>query len=132
MNRGKTTILDERFYSGSPAASWTQYLVLERLEDGKFKLDIRAYELLAEASEYYDEEKDDWNLPGQIDGKDVMGVEDEYVIGGDLLENSYDTEFDTRIVFTLPDQDILEGWLKKIGWFDDNILKSLMKECGDK
>ena len=129
MNRGKTTILDKRFYSGSPAASWTQYLVLERLEDGKFKLDIRAYELLAEVSEYYDEEKEDWNLPGQIDGKDVVGVEDEYVIGGDLLENSYDTEIDTKIIFTLPDQDILESWLKKIGWFDDDIIKSLLKEC---
>jgi hypothetical protein len=129
MNRGETTILYKRFYSGSPAASWTQYLVLERLEDGKFKLDIRAYELLAEVSEYYDEEKEDWNLPGQIDGKDVVGVEDEYVIGGDLLENSYDTEIDTKIIFTLPDQDILESWLKKIGWFDDDIIKSLLKEC---
>ena len=126
-------IIEKRLCSDSPANSWTEYLVLERLEDGKFDLAIRGYEGIAEADEYWDDEKEDWCLPDQIDGIDVVGIEDGCVVGGDPVKYSYyDDEADPGIIFTLPDQDIFEGWLKKVKWFDKDIIKSLMKECADK
>jgi hypothetical protein len=49
------------------------------------------------------------------------------LLGGDLLKDCYDDEVDPGIIFTIPDQDILEGWLKKVNWFDKDIVESLMK-----
>jgi hypothetical protein len=82
MKTGDIKVIDERFVAPSPAASWDEYLVLERLGDGKFDLAIRQYEVLAEASDYWDEEREDWSLPDQIEGEDVVRVEDDYVVGG--------------------------------------------------
>ena len=127
MKTGDIKVIDERFYSGSPAASWDEYLVLEKLDDGRFKLDIRVYEVLTESGNYFDEEKDDYVLPTQIDGKNVVGLIDEYVIGGDLVQMQDDTP---KIFFKTFDQEILAGWLKMIGWNNDDVFKSLMKECG--
>jgi hypothetical protein len=126
MKTGEIKIIDERFVSGSPAASWDEYLVLEKLEDGRFKLDIRVYEVLTESGNYFDEEKDDYVLPAQIDGKNVVGLIDEYVIGGDLVQMQDDTP---EITFKIFDQEILSGWLKMIGWSNEDIFKSLVKEC---
>jgi hypothetical protein len=127
VKTGDIKVIDERFYSGSPAASWDEYLVLEKLDDGRFKLDIRVYEVLTESGNYFDEEKDDYVLPTQIDGKNVVGLIDEYVIGGDLVQMQDDTP---KIFFKTFDQEILAGWLKMIGWNNDDVFKSLMKECG--
>ena len=130
MKIGETKIIETRLRAGSPASSWREYLVLERLEDGKYDLAIRQYEALGEADEYWDQEKEDWSLPDQIDGKDVVGIEsDDVVVGGDLLKDCYDDEADPGIIFTLPDQDILEGWLKKVNWFDEKIIKVLVRAC---
>ena len=130
MKKGEMKIMEKRLCSDSPANSWTEYLVLERLEDGKFDLAIRGYEGLAELGEYWDDEMEDWNLPDQIDGKDVVGIEDDCVVGGDLLKNSYyDDETGSGLIFTLPDQDILEGWVKKVNWFDEKIIKVLVRAC---
>jgi hypothetical protein len=64
-------------------------------------------------------------LPVQVDGKNVVGLIDEYVIGGDLVQMEDDTP---EITFKIIDQEILSGWLKMIGWNNEDIFKSLMKE----
>ena len=128
MEIGETKIIDERFVSGSPAASWDEYLVLERLENG-FKLDIRVHECIGEIKEYEEDEDGEKIYPEEIEGKKVVTVEDGFAFGGDLVQ--MDPTDTPEIVFKTPDQDILAGWLKKIGWNNDDTLKSLMKEFGD-
>ena len=119
MKTGDIKVIDERFVAPSPAASWDEYLVLERLENG-FKLDIRVHEEDEDGEEIF---------PEEIEGKKVVTVDDGSAYGGDLVQ--MDPSDTPEIVFKTPDQDILAGWLKKIGWNNDDVLKSLMKEFDD-
>ena len=128
MKTGEIKVIGERFVSGSPAASWDEYLVLERLENG-FKLDIRVHEYRGEIKEYEEDEDGEEIYPEEIDGKKVVTVDDGSAYGGDLVQ--MDPTDTPKIVFKTPGQDILAGWLKKIGWNNDDALKSLMKEFGD-
>jgi hypothetical protein len=64
------------------ASTWTEHLCLHRTAGGKWCLDIRGYEVIGEASEYQNEEGD---LPDQIDGQDVIGTEDGFVIVDNLV-----------------------------------------------
>lgn len=66
-------------------STWTEHLCLHRTAEGKWCLDIRGYELIGEASEYQNEEG---NLPDQIDGQDVIGTEDGFVIVDNLVLHS--------------------------------------------
>ena len=128
MKTGEIKVIGERFVSGSPAASWDEYLVLERLENG-FKLDIRVHEYIGEIKEYEEDEDGEEIYPEEIDGKKVVTVDDGSAYGGDLVQ--MDPTDTPKIVFKTPGQDILAGWLKKIVWNNDDALKSLMKEFGD-
>lgn len=73
---------------------WTLFLCRESLNDG-FQLSVRRYEILGEYEEHYDDEKEEFIVPDQIDGKNVVGVEEYFVVGGDLLlEEEYgESEF---------------------------------------
>ena len=73
---------------------WTLFLCRESLNDG-FQLSVRRYEILGEYEEHYDDEKEEYIVPDQIDGKNVVGVEEYFVVGGDLLlEEEYgESEF---------------------------------------
>ena len=70
------------------ASTWTEYLCLHRTSEGKWYLDIRGFEVIGEASDYEDEEG---KLPEQIDGQEVVGIEDGYVTVNNLVlhSNSY-------------------------------------------
>jgi hypothetical protein len=74
------------------ASTWTEHLCLHRTAEGKWCIDIRGYEVIGEASEYQNEEG---NLPDQIDGQDLIGTEDGFVVVDNLVLHS-DTmyEFD--------------------------------------
>lgn len=125
MKTGELIIIDERFFSGSPAASWDEYLVLERLNDG-YKLDIRVYDYIGDISDYGYDEDDNPKLPDEIDGKKVKAlIDDGIIIGEDLVQMTDDTP---ELVFKTPDQEILEGWLIKIKWNDKNAIHTLMKQ----
>jgi hypothetical protein len=52
-------------------------------QDGKVTLDIRQYEVLAEADRF-ENDNGELELPDSINGKAVIGLEDGYVVGGDL------------------------------------------------
>ena len=65
--------------------TWTEYLCLRRGNDGFWSLDIRGYEVVGEISDYQNE---DGELPKKIDGKEVIGTEDDFVIVNNLVLQS--------------------------------------------
>ena len=91
-------ILDER-ESTNMTGGWTEYLCIEKLPKKKFELTIRGFEILGNAENYYNEEMEEYEFPDQIDGKDIVGTADEYVIGGNLVIHS---EADGRVEFSDP------------------------------
>ena len=71
----------------TPVSSWTEYLCLHRTAEGRWCLDVRGYEIIGPANEYQSEEG---NLPDQIDGRDVMGIQDDWVMVDNLVLHSDD------------------------------------------
>ena len=78
----KMTILATR-EQGTLVSTWTEYLVLNKSPGANPKLEICAYEVLAESGKYWDEGLEEFVLPDEIDGKYVARLEDGYVVGGD-------------------------------------------------
>ncbi len=77
------------------------------------------YEALLESSAFYNEETEDYELPEEIDGKLVKGIEDEYVVGGEL-ECFDDSE---AVEIGLLDEPQVAGWLDGSGWGTLTTLK---------
>lgn len=73
-------------------STWTEHLCLQRLPDGKWEIDIRSWEVAGEAKdyEYYDEEAEETVLPDQINGVEVIGTEDEFVVVANLVTHRDD------------------------------------------
>jgi hypothetical protein len=98
-----------------------EYLCLTRLPDGRYRLFTGRYEGLAERSQHYNEETEDYDLPDEIDGKVVVGMEDDYVVGGspECYDDSQVVEFSER------DVETATQWLRESGWsakFPENDL----------
>jgi hypothetical protein len=82
-NQEPVKILSQREASG-PTSTWTEFLTVSQDETHGTVLEICRYEVL----EYWDGEDDDGNplsLPEFVDGKKVVAVEDEHLVGGDLV-----------------------------------------------
>ena len=148
MKTGETKVIDERLFSSGPGSSWIEYLVLERLEDG-FKLGVRVYDCLCGDVFLDSDEYDELIYPDEIDGKKIVKIEDEVYIdgkkivryvddclwGGDLVQMDDEAP---ELIFKNYDQEILDGWLKKIRWYltafsnekqtEEEVLKALMNE----
>ena len=146
MKIGEIKVIDERLFSSGPASSWIEYLVLERLEDG-YKLDIRVYDCLYGQVFLDYDEYDEPIYPDEIDGKKIVKIEDEVYIdgkkivryvddclwGGDLVQMDDEAP---ELIFKNYDQEILDGWLKKIRWYltafcnekqtEEEVLEALM------
>ena len=103
------------------ASTWNEYLCLTKGEFNTYKLYIAQYDFLAELNDFYDEELDDYLLPEQIEGQVVMGIEDDYVVGGELVaqEESIPVEFSS--VFNAE----LREWLKDTGWSKLDVLAKI-------
>lgn len=72
---------------------WTVYLLLVRHLDGNFEIGGAQYEVLGLADDFYNE-ADDLKIHSEIGGNREIGVEAEYVLGGELsLEFSQYTTF---------------------------------------
>jgi hypothetical protein len=107
----------------SMASSWKEYLCIEATPAG-VHLSSRGYELLAEAQGYAVEDGDGqttYRLPAQIDGSDVHGIEDDWVIGGAMLPHDDEAEVTITSRKGVPDA---KAWLTARGWnrvdgFDD-------------
>jgi hypothetical protein len=67
------------------ASSWTEYLCLHRTSKGKWRIDIRGFEMVGPASDYENEEG---KLPDQIGGQEVVGIQDDWVMVNNLVLHS--------------------------------------------
>ena len=131
-------ILDERSQS-HPTSTWTEYLCLVSIGDGRFRLDIRTRPIICEyhewLSEQQDEDAEDFNydieLPATINGKPVYGVEDEFILADELPEPLNDDEMSE--VFDLESMEkaekVLEQW-KWDGRSSENILSNTKEIFG--
>jgi hypothetical protein len=75
-------IIAERGQS-SMTGCWQEYLRLERNKDGSATLAVCRYEPLASAKQFTDEQGE-LNFPDEIAGKTAVGVEAEWIVGGEL------------------------------------------------
>jgi hypothetical protein len=105
------TIIAQRENS-SMASAWQEFLSLTEGDDKEYKLFTGQYEALASKYDFFDEETGDYELPDEIDGKEVTGIDDEYVVGGELecFDDSQSVEFDDA------EDPALAQWLTQSGW----------------
>lgn len=96
----------------SMSSTWTEYLTISRGQARKHLIAPAWHDALAEADEYYNEDKDEYEIPTHINGHEVIGVEDGYVIGGALGIN---TDW-SGLEFDDPDEPELAQWLIDSGW----------------
>ena len=80
--REYSKIIAERWQS-SITGCWQEYLRLERNKDGSATLAVYRYEPLARAKQFTDG-RGEFNFPDEIAGKTTIGVEDEWIVGGEL------------------------------------------------
>ena len=105
-----------------PASTWTEYLCLVRVGDGRFRLDIRTRPIICEyhewLSEQQDEDAEDFNydieLPATINGQTVYGVEDEFILADELPEPLNDDEMSE--VFNLESMKKAEEAVRQWDW----------------
>ena len=98
----------------SHTSTYDEFLCIEKFVDNKFELSLRVYDALAEYAEYCDDDGEFMN-PSEIDGKEVIAVEDGYIIGGDL---SIIVE---KALFASPSEKEIVEWLKSVSWDEAEI-----------
>lgn len=94
--------------ASSMVSTWTEYLCVTNVKPGKARLEVCMYEALAE----FDSTDDDGNeiaVPETYDGKRVIGVDDGYLIGGELMALD-----DKTITYTRDDIEKVLAWVKKL------------------
>jgi hypothetical protein len=106
-------ILAERESSGM-TSTWDEFLCLALCDDQTVLLFTGRREALADASDFYDENEDEYDIPDEIDGKAVWGVKDGCVLG-ENIEN-YDEDALSLKSF---DRDAVLRWLEKTDWQED-------------
>ena len=107
-------VLADREGSGM-TSNWKEYLCLTDGNQTKYKIFEGRYEVLAEASDLNSDDEEDFDLPEFIDDKKVMGVEDGYVVGGEL---SYFDEAEAVEFNHFGDPKLIQ-WLKDFSWDED-------------
>ena len=69
--------------ASSMVSTWTEYLCLAKDANGDCRVEICQYEVLAEF-ENTDEHGNELEIPKEYNGREVVGVEDGYLVGGAL------------------------------------------------
>ena len=102
-------------------STWNELLCVGFGKTRSYRLYVGTYEVLGESAEFYDEELDELAVPDTINGKDVRGVKDGYVIGFGVEDAAYrsDDEFE----FDTPSECV--GWLTETQWLDGRLLADL-------
>ena len=98
--------------SSSMVSNWQEFLCLTEGDTKAYKLFTGQYEALASKYDYFGEDTGEYELPDEIDGKDVTGIDDEYVVGGVLqwIDGTKPLEFD------YVEHSVLIEWLAENGW----------------
>lgn len=124
MEIGDIKIIASRKGS-TPASTWTEDLCLKKITNTEFELFVGGYEVVAEASDFYDEETEEDVIPDEINGYPVMGTIDGYVIGGEIVKN----EDDGGVRFTEFETPEVGDWLKGIKWDDADTVTMIKNAC---
>ena len=119
-NIGDLKIIAERERSGM-ASVWDEYLCLRKVSETEYELSVRAYEVLAEGWDYYDEESEDCDLPDEINGKAVVGFVEEWIVGGSLIETE---TFKSLIFSDLTHLDVTQ-WFDEVKWNTSSVMSAL-------
>ena len=115
-------IIDSR-YESSMSSTFRESLCIERIDEENYRLFIGDYEVIGEVSDYLNEETSDYDIPETIGGAVVQYTEEDYICGGDILQN----EDDGEIILQNELDDGVEEWLKGVNWFNEEILSSIKK-----
>lgn len=126
-NSGKISIrepiiIDSR-HESSMSSTFRESLCIERIDEENYRLFIGDYEVIGEVSDYLNEETHDYDIPETIDGAVVQYTEEDYICGGDILQN----EDDGQILLQSELDDGVEEWLKGVNWFNEETLSSIKK-----
>ena len=105
----------------TPASTWSEDLCLKRVGQSHFALFVGGYEVIAETSDFFDEESGETEIPEEIGGYPVQGVEDGFVIGGEILKNE---EYGEVQFSNLDLTEVIE-WLESVQWSNEQILLSI-------
>jgi hypothetical protein len=100
----------------SMVSVWNEYLCLE-IRDGRPWLSHRRYEALGEIHDFEvetDEGDCEYRIPDVIDGQAVVGTEDEWVVGGELMLDPADNA--SEIDLTISDTLAVRRWLEERGF----------------
>jgi hypothetical protein len=103
MGVNKRKILSEREGSGMTSV-WDEYLCVTQNGDGSATLEVCMYEALGAIPS--DEDSDDLVIPEEIGGKKVVGVSDEFFVGGEL--DCYDGRV---LTYSAPDIERAIDWI---------------------
>ena len=117
---GEPIIIDSR-YESSMSSTFRESLCIERIDEENYRLFIGDYEVIGEVSDYLNEETYDYDIPDTIDGAVVQYTEEDYICGGDILQN----EDDGPILPQSELDDGVEEWLKGVNWLNEEILTSI-------
>ena len=127
MKINEIKVIGQREQSSMSGGCWQEFLVLEKLSDREFQLDIRGWDCLGEIGElgFEEDEMGELIVPEEINGKLIGEIEDGFVYGGELVSRQNEGE----VKFTRPDQDEIIRWLKDVRWHDEDVIKVLAEEC---
>ena len=106
-------ILDSREAS-TMASTWREFLCVRNVQPGVAIAEICQYEVLCEYQTLEDDEGNPVALPDTYNGKKVVGVEDGYVVGGELQCDEDDD--DKACEYTSNSFAKAVEWLKKTGF----------------
>lgn len=98
--------------ASSMISSWHEYLRLSKNVDGTAQLEICQYQVLGEVE--CDEDGNELPVPKEINGEEVIGVEDGYIIGAALA-----CDGDKSIIYGVGEVDAAVEWLKSEGFVAD-------------
>lgn len=116
MKIDEIKIIDSREGS-SPASTWSEDLCLKRVSETHFELFVGGYEFVGETSEFFDEATGEEEIPHEIGGYPVRGVEGGYVIGGEIVKN----EDGGEVQFLDLETPAVREWLASVEWNTDQL-----------
>ena len=124
-NSGKISIrepliIDSR-YESSMSSTFRESLCIERIDEQNYRLFIGDYEVIGEVSDFLNEETYDYDIPETINGAVVQYTEEDYICGGDILQN----EDGGQVILQGELNADAEEWLKGVNWFNEEILRSI-------
>ena len=121
-------ILAEREASGM-TSTWDEFLCVELNKDQSFTLYTGRREVLAEASDFYNEDTEEYEIPEEIDGQAVRGVKDDCVVSESV--GDFD---DATLKLASFDREEVQAWLVETDWIDyaspADVKKTLAKLKG--